>query len=304
MALLGCAPVPSLRLSALLARFSELTADRWVGKSKDQKRRWENERNRAIGNLIEQVGDKGIEDLTRSDVLRFRIWWWSRVGAGAASASSANKDFSLLSAMIGAVITLEARAFENPFKGVRFHEDKGQRLAFSRDWVRDKILAKGALDGLNLEARIALLIMVNTGARPSEILGLTSDRIRLDQDIPYIAIRAGERALKTEKSARDIPLTGISLEAAKQCASGFPRYADRATSWSNLVMKYLRNNSLLETDAHSTYSLRHMFSDSLQNIDCPDRTRKELMGHAIGGVVYGQGASLQNKLSWLERIAL
>jgi hypothetical protein len=47
-----------------------------------------------------------------------------------------------------------------------------------------------------------------------------------------------------------------------------------------------------------------MFSDSLQNIDCPNRTRKELMGHAIGGVVYGQGASLQNKVAWLDGIAL
>ncbi|WP_366942749.1 hypothetical protein [uncultured Paracoccus sp.] len=54
----------------------------------------------------------------------------------------------------------------------------GQRPPFSSGWIQDKLLAQGALDGLNEEARAILLAMVNTGGRPSEIANLTAVRRR------------------------------------------------------------------------------------------------------------------------------
>ena len=46
------------------------------------------------------------------------------------------------------------------------------------------ILRVGALDKLNEEARDALLIMINTGARPSEIIDADMADYRLTENIP------------------------------------------------------------------------------------------------------------------------
>ena len=58
--------------------------------------------------------------------------------------------------------------------------------------------------------------MLETGARPSEIINLSKVRIVLDAEIPYIRIQAEGRLLKTDHSERDIPLVGLALEAIKR----------------------------------------------------------------------------------------
>ena len=164
------------------------------------------------------------------------------------------------------------------------------------------MLAFGALDELNAEAADILRIMINTGARPSEITGLQSQHIKLDVPIPYIEIRAEGRSLKTHYSARDLPLVGVALEAMQRHPNGFPRYRDKTPSWSGLVAKYLRNNGLLENPKQSPYCLRHSLSDRLQNQGCEDRTRKEIMGHRPESIIYGSGSTLAIKAQWLEKI--
>ena len=58
--------------------------------------------------------------------------------------------------------------------------------------------------------------MLETGARPSEIINLSKVRIVLDAEIPCIRIQAEGRLLKTDHSERDIPLVGLALEAIKR----------------------------------------------------------------------------------------
>jgi len=303
-AILGAAVAPVLSVSGLLDRAIELTPDRMRKYSPDQMRRWRNARQKAIKNFVSVVGNVRVESITRSHVLKFRNWWWVRVEAGEVSADTANKDFSHLGALLKVVSDLEIRDLKNPFHGVRFEAAGGKGLPFSQKWIREKLLCSDAFDGLNDQARDILLTMFNTGARPSEIAALQAVDIHLAHNIPYIEIQPEEnRRLKTPNSRRSIPLVGVSLEAMRRHPDGFPRYRGKPSSWSNLVMKFLRGHGLLETEKHKAYSLRHSFQDALQNLDCPDRTRKELMGHAIDGVVYGHGASLENKAEWLAKIA-
>lgn len=61
------------------------------------------------------------------------------------------------------------------------------RPPFSRTWIIDKLLAHGALDRLNDDARLILLGMVNTGYRPSEGAGLMPAEIRLSDPVPRIS---------------------------------------------------------------------------------------------------------------------
>ena len=302
-AVLGAAAAPKVRLSELFETFEALILDRLRDKSEDQMRRWRAPRQKAVGNLVKVIGDLGVEDISREDALRFRKWWWKRIESGSIGENSANKDLTYLSAMINTVAKMKGWDLINPFTGLRFQEQESRRLPFSTNWIREHLIVLDKLSGLNHEARDILLAMVNTGARPSEIIDLHSHHIQLNANIPHILIEPDGRALKTKYSNRAIPLVGISLEAIRRHPAGFPRYQGKATTWSNTVTKYLRENELLESDEHSAYSLRHALSDRLQNAGCEDRTRKEILGHRPEGVIYGSGASLSVKADWLSRVA-
>jgi len=145
------------------------------------------------------------------------------------------------------------------------------------------------------------LVMINTGARPSEIINLRAPRIILDANIPHIQVRPDQRVLKTEFSYRDIPLVGVSLEAMRQFPDGFPRYRD---AFSAAVNKFLEDHGLRETERHTLYSLRHGFKDRLRDVETPDELKDELMGHGTKTPRYGDGHGLHLKLKYIERIAL
>ena len=126
------------------------------------------------------------------------------------------------------------------FKGLRL-EGTSPRPAppFSPWWIVNRLLAPGALDTMNAEERAVVLIMINTGARPSEIINLREARIVLNSSIPHIQLRPDDRVLKTEQSYRDIPLVGIALDAMRQFPDGFPRYRDNGDNLSRAVNNYL-----------------------------------------------------------------
>jgi len=66
-------------------------------------------------------------------------------------------------------------------------------------------------------------VLIETGARLSEICGLRPEDIRLNHKVPHIHIRPEQkRELKTETSARDIPLVGVARIAMMAALDGFP----------------------------------------------------------------------------------
>jgi integrase len=188
---------------------------------------------------------------------------------------------------------------------MRFSDaEQNTRLPFSDDWIRDRILAPGALDGLNTEARCILLGMVNTGYRPVEGAELRPEDIRLDAEIPHISINGKHRRLKTRHSERLIPLVGVSLDAFRSCPNGFPRYRDSASLTATLN-KYLRDHGLRETPDHTLYGFRHSFEDRLLAAGVDERIRRDLMGHKlVDRERYGVGARLQHLSRILAPLAL
>lgn len=132
---------------------------------------------------------------------------------------------------------------------------------------------------------------------------LTAAQIRLDGPVPYIQIEPVGRQLKSHNAERRIPLTGISLEAFRQFPNGFPRYANNP-SLSDTVNKFLRENTLMETDQHTLYGLRHSFEDRLLAAGVDERIRRDLMGHSLDRERYGKGATLEHLTTLLAPIAL
>lgn len=150
-----------------------------------------------------------------------------------------------------------------PLDGLRIKATpQAQRRAFTAKWIREKILAAGALDGLNIEARTIVLMCVNTGARPSEIAGLMRKHVHTEGPLPYLKITPEGRQLENAASARTIPLVGCSLDALKawlpMAPKGrdelFPRYFGK-DAISAAANEFLSENGLLETPDHTLWGV-------------------------------------------------
>lgn len=295
-AALGLASAPVLTIEQALDAFYDVAVEDLRGKNDDQIRRWKNPRIKATRNFIEVIGNKALAEVTTDDMYAFRKWWVDRVMEGETRADTANKDFTHLIGSWKRVCRAKGIQLGFSTEGLMLRTDTDKddvRPPFSRDWIKDKLLAPGALDGLNTDARLILLGMVNTGYRPSEGAGLMAEDIRLADPVPHILIRRNDnRALKTAHSKRAIPLVGVSLEAFQQAPGGFPRYAKNSAGLSATVNKYLRENGLLETSAHSLYSLRHAFEDRMLTAGIDERVRRDMLGHALNRERYGSGGDL------------
>ena len=195
----------------------------------------------------------------------------------------------------------------NPFRRISFKEDrstKKKRPPFETDWIKDKFLVPGLFESVNEDARHILYTLIETGARPSEICNLRPENIRLDADVPYLAIReADSREIKADASDRDIPLVGVSLAAMKLHPEGFPRYFDKETSLSAILIKALKSRDLLPTNKHKVYSLRHSFEKRMLEAGLEYDLRCTLMGHKNERPDYGDGGSMGFRRDELLKIA-
>jgi integrase len=306
-ALLGAVSQPKLLLSEALDQYFTLTADRLKGKSDLYRRKWENPRKKAVASFIAAVGDKAVADITRRDILDLRKWWVERIAREGLNPLSGNKDLihlkDILRVMARELEIDEALDVRTLFLDTAFRGVKASRSPFDAAFVQNKILADGALEGLNDEARAIIYLMADTGARVSEITGLLPEDIVLDDEIPHICIRPNKiRTLKTPQSERQIPLVGAALAGARMMPGGFPRYAGRE-SVSNLINKFFDGKGLRPTAGHTLYSLRHTFKDRLRDVQAPEELINSLMGHATRGPHYGRGHLLKMKKEWLDKIA-
>ncbi|MBC55487.1 MAG: integrase [Confluentimicrobium sp.] len=303
-AVLGGASEPAITVSRALELYWGLAADRSRGKSEDQLRRWKNPRKKAVANFVAVVGDKVISEISGDDMLAFRDWWLEKLESDGLTPNSANKDLIHLGDVLKTVNRMKRLGLVLPLTDLSLKEgEAAQRPPFSTSWIKSRLLAPGALAGLNTEARCILLGMINTGARPSELQALTASRIVLKGRVPHISIEPEGRQLKSAYAKRVIPLAGVSLEAFKECPEGFPRYVDNP-SLSATVNKYLRTNGLMESPKHVLYSLRHSFEDRMLAAGVDDRIRRDLFGHRLTRERYGLGANLGQLAKEIAKIAI
>ncbi|WP_299895759.1 DUF6538 domain-containing protein [uncultured Ruegeria sp.] len=213
-AVLGAVPVTHPDLNGVLKEYIDLTKTRHLSKSDAQKRRWKLSKERAVRNFVSAVfpsHSPPIDQITRSDALKFRNWWSERIEVDGLAAQTANKDFGHLAEIWGTWCELTATHLENPFSKLALDGAKEvQRPSFSREWVQDRLLAKGAFEGLNSEAADILLVMINTGLRPSEVTDAPLEDFCTQENIPFIRIAPNGRELKVAHTRREIPLLGVS----------------------------------------------------------------------------------------------
>ncbi len=317
-ALMGTASRPdafSVRVSDAFKLYVDTIAfDSQFKKSPHQRRSWEKAKRTSINYFIQAASDLKMDSITRDIALEYRNWWIDRIKTGDEDGKkptpyTANRH-------VGNMRTLYRSFFEyrgeedrpNPFRKLSFKEDrksKKKRPPFETKWIVERILAPGVFDDINPQARHILLTLIETGARPSEICNLRPENIRLKGNVPYIAIREKEhREIKADASDRDIPLMGISLAAMQANPKGFPRYFDKETSLSAILMKALKSRDLLPTENHKVYSIRHSFEKRMLEAGLDYGLRCKLMGHKNDRPEYGDGGSLEYRRDEMLKILL
>lgn len=303
-AILSGVTEPPVTVTRTLELYWQLAKATTVGKSPDQIRKWENPIKQAIRDFVAVVGDKPLADIVRDDVRAFRDWWLERLETEGLSPSTVNKNVDHFGKVLKLVNEEKGLNLTLPLGGLRLEEgEQNTRPPFSTEWIADRLLAPGALDGLHPEARAIFCIMINTGARPSDIATLTKPTIWLQANVPNISIEPIGRKLKTRNARRVIPLVGVSLEAAQNFPEGFPHYRNNP-QLSKDVSDYLTAHDLRETPTHVLYGLRHSFEDRLLAAEVDERIRRDLMGHSLNRVRYGEGGSLGHLQRVIRKIAV
>ncbi|MBD8876666.1 DUF6538 domain-containing protein [Roseibium polysiphoniae] len=312
-AVLGTVPIPKTSVSEALDVFlTQIAPLELKGKSPTQIKHYTKVKQRAVANFIKVVSDKPMKDISREDAIRYHKWWQDRVTGKkgrSMSASTARRDLGNMRRLYREYfVRIGEENRDNPFRNLNFKErkiDQKEIPPFESSWIRERIFVPDALTNLNRDAALILLVLIETGCRPSELCNITADRIQLDAQVPHIVIDfSPNRAVKTDASVRRIPLIGVSLEAMKRAPKGFPRYRDKETNLSAVLMQNFRKKGLFPTNAHRIYSLRHAFEKRMLEAGLDYGLRCKLMGHSVDRPEYGDGGSLEFRRQELQKIEL
>jgi integrase len=263
---------------------------------------------RAVGYLTEATNADELSSLSAADAARFRD---HLIGKGM-TAASVRRVFGTVKAITNLAIREYGLACPNVFANVFIPDDE---KAFIRSPIPDDNLVSIQKECVELDDDVRWLVALisDTGMRLAEAAGLLVLDIKLDADVPHVALRKHPwRSLKTKGSERDIPLAGMSLWAAGRIVENqqdfaFPRYTDgsgcNANSASAAINKWLKPRV---PDGCVVHSFRHSLRDRLRRVECPSDIADAIGGWATAGVgqKYGSGYGLEVKARWMERIVV
>jgi len=254
---------------------------------------------RACGYLVDACGLKDLHEYSRADALAFRDALIARGLAG----SSVSRVFNSVTAVFNFAVSEHALPLTNPF--TRIYHDKSagvvKRLPVPNDDLRKVQALCRAEDD---DVRWLVALVSDTGLRLAEAAGILLGDIKLDVEVPHVAIQKNSfRSLKTEGSERLVPLVGSAFWAAcrlrQQAISlaqpAFPRYnkmgSTNANSASAALNKWLRPHVPAQCTMHS---FRHSMRDRLRAVNCPTEMIDQIGGwsHDSIGKNYGAGYPL------------
>jgi integrase len=209
-----------------------------------------------------------------------------------------------------------ALSLANPFDRIQLrkkNDDADKRESFTHEELVD--IARACRE-LNDDRRHIIAMLLETGARLSEILGLRVQDLHLDAEIPYFDIVSDEKAgrtVKTQFSERRVPLVGLALWAAKEAKSSiksgwlFPRYAEngniKGNAASAALNKWLKTR---RTGNKPIHSFRHTMKTRLLAVGIPEDVLLTLggWGSRTTARTYGEPHPVSVTVQWLQKVAL
>jgi integrase len=281
---------------------SEITEEYLRSHRSGEKRRFIKLVNLAIGVVFEAAGDVPLQMYTRQHAIAVRDRLLSRRN----KTTTVRRRLQTIDAIVNHGIREYGLGIRSPFAQLSIPKegaDPVDREPFTHSELQAIARAARAKDD---DLRHLVAMLLDTGARLAEIVGLQAADLRLDAQVPHILIRedlAKGRTLKNAYSARRVPLVGEALWAAGRLREGmnatqgwvFPRYAAenniRADSASGTLAKWLRGVTGMQKTAHS---FRHSMRDRLREARVPKEFQDLLGGWEAPtvGQSYGEGYSL------------
>ena len=306
-AILGLVDQPKLSLGDAFDRFWEYIKDEWMRLSHDQQRTKQNIYLKSIRNFEKVVGQIPLYEIERKHALKFRSWWLERVNNEGLKPYTGNREMNSLRRLITVNYDIDSMFRTNPFSRVRLRQEmEVSRIPLTTEQIKT-ILAPNALGKIHHDFVILFRLLVNTGMRPVEGIGLELEDIKLDDPVPHVHVRKNAiRVLKTDHSERLLPLVGVSLQAAQELVDkgGWGKRAGKNMYATSILNRHLRENGLVTEKRQSLYSLRHWFQDQLTKRDVVDRAQAQLMGHKFQRPKYGYGKDLSELREIIIQFAL
>jgi integrase len=271
-------------------------------------RRFAGNTNLAIAKVIEAVGDLRLVAFNRRHANEVRDFML----ATGLKTTSVRRRLDTISSVFKSAVDEFGLGIGNPFSGVRIMalgHDSLKRDEFTLDEL--KILVN-ACHQLGDDRRCIIAMLVDTGARLGEIVGLRVSDVMLSHAIPHITIRPYRgRSLKTASSERGVPLVGEALWAAKKAIVGkavdgllFPSYGPtKANSASAALNKWVREHLEIYKTMHG---LRHTMRTRLRIAKVPEDIQNRIGGWTDGeSVSRGYGSyPLEVVREQLERVVI
>lgn len=226
---------------------------------------------RVIDTLIEVIGDKPLEDVSREDAYRFRDALLAKT-----KTETASRNITVVRAVFSRCIAEKCLTIANVWQKLAIAglgKDSNSRKSFKGGEL-EKL--RGLCHEKDDEIRWLLAMILDTGARLGEVAGLALEDIHLEgEEVPYLDIRELPwRPLnKSEGSKRKVPLVGDALWGAKRLLEfrdknqpyAFPRYILDGNCETNTpsatLNKFMRSNDI----PHTVHELRHTMRDRLRN---------------------------------------
>lgn len=192
---------------------------------------------RSCGYVIDVAGDKDLRAYTKNEANQFRDMLIKRGLSG----SSITRIFGTVRSVTNFAASEMGISITNPFGGVYFDRQAGVQEREPLP-VEAILVIQNECQRHDDELRWLVALISDTGMRLAEATGLTRDDLIIDADHPKVVIREHPwRRLKTASSAREVPLVGKALWAAKRIHNAstkskyaFPRY-NRSSHTSSLI---------------------------------------------------------------------
>lgn len=306
-AVLGLIETPKMTMSDAFDRFWDYIRDEWRSVSRDQQRVKRNIYLKSMRNFEEAVGPVSFHDLDRKHAIAFRSWWVARVESKGLKPYTGNREINSLRRMITVNLDIDGSSKTNPFTSIRLKEEaEVSRIPLEMQQILTLIKPE-SLPDLHSDFHLLFRLLVNTGMRPVEAIGLELEDVMLDDDIPHVHVRKnGTRGLKTAHSERLLPLLGVSLRAAQDLVTmdGWGKRLGKNMYATTVINKQLRASGIVTDKRQSLYSLRHWFQDQLTKRDVIDRAQAQLMGHKFHRPKYGYGKDLSELRDIISKFAI
>lgn len=262
---------------------------------------------RSFKRVYGLFGDRPIEDIRRKDVSSLVA---SLLSSGLRTAT-VKRELGVVRTAVTELLQEHERTLitNNPFAELRIpklHHDAEKRRAYTQEELE---VVRRYVSTKNGTTPNIIGLLLDTGTRLSEVVGLRCEDVVLDGLVPYIHVTANEkRRLKTRHSTRKVPLVGLSLVAAKQALDDctgeylFPRYMKGAKISNNSASAAI-GKALKSINCPSPHCLRHTMRTRLSNADVPRPVVDEIHGWNDSSMAahYGEQTALENMARALNK---